>query len=93
MTRFVNLPEASRCLWAKSADGVGHGLLAHMLDVAAVALSILQRESPRSQERMAAGLGLPNPGGEYWVALLVGLHDYGKGIAGFQAKWPEGRLG
>ncbi len=92
MTRFVDLPDASRCLWAKSADGLGHGLLAHMLDVAAVALTILRRESPRSQERMAAGLGLPNPGGEYWIALLVGLHDYGKGIPGFQATWPEGRL-
>lgn len=67
MTRFVDLPDASRCLWAKSADGLGHGLLAHMLDVAAVALTILRRESPRSQERMAAGLGLPNPGGEYWI--------------------------
>lgn len=92
MTRFGDLQEASRCLWAKSADGVGHGLLAHMLDVAAVALAIMRRESPHSRVRMAECLGLPEPGGEVWIAGLVGLHDYGKGIAGFQAKWPEGRL-
>ena len=88
MTRFVDLPVATRCLWAKSADGVGHGLLAHMLDVAAVALMILRRESPRSQSRMTEALGVPTP---IWIAVLVGLHDFGKGIAGFQDKWPEGR--
>lgn len=92
MTRFADLQKASRSLWAKSADGVGHGLLAHMLDVAAVALTILRRESPSSRARMAECLGLPVPGADVWIAGCVGLHDFGKGIAGFQAKWPEGRL-
>ena len=35
--RFSELPNAVRLLWAKSGDDTGHGLLAHMLDVAAVA--------------------------------------------------------
>jgi hypothetical protein len=34
--RFSRLPEAARALWAKSLPP-GHGLLAHLLDVAAVA--------------------------------------------------------
>lgn len=69
----------------------GHGLLAHLLDVAAVALTVLEHE-PRSSRRWAAeALGLPLDGAPRWIATLVGLHDFGKAIAGFQAKWPAGR--
>lgn len=92
MTAFSDLSPACRHLWAKSGDGSGHGLLAHMLDVAAVALAILNRESPGSRIWIARNLGLPVETVDRWVAALVGLHDFGKAIAGFQAKWPDGRL-
>jgi len=45
VTRFESLSAAARSVWAKSGDPSGHGLLAHMLDVAAVAEQILNRES------------------------------------------------
>ncbi len=91
MLGFSDMDDASRYLWAKSDEGAGHGLLAHLLDVAAVALTVLEHE-PRSSRRWAAeALGLPLDGAPRWIATLVGLHDFGKAIAGFQAKWPVGR--
>jgi CRISPR-associated endonuclease/helicase Cas3 len=78
-----------RCypFWAKSAPATsttchGHALLSHLLDVAAVARVLLERfiPPPALQEFRAEVL-----------AALAGLHDYGKAIPGFQAKWPEGR--
>ena len=36
MTRFDTLSPAARTVWAKSGEPHGHGLLAHMIDVAAV---------------------------------------------------------
>ncbi|MBB4842878.1 CRISPR-associated endonuclease/helicase Cas3 [Paucibacter oligotrophus] len=89
--RFSALAASARVLWAKSADnGAGHGLLAHLLDVAAVAESILELEPEASTTKIAQGLGLaPHQLGR-WVATLAGLHDYGKAIPGFQAKWPAG---
>lgn len=89
---------AARQQWAKSADlsrgdpPGGHGLLAHMLDVAAVAQSILQRESPQTRAWIAEQFGLPPAQITKWLAALVGLHDWGKSIPGFQAKWPDGRV-
>lgn len=63
-------------------------MLAHLLDVAAVALTVLEHE-PRSSRRWAAeALGLPLDGAPRWIATLVGLHDFGKAIAGFR---PNGR--
>lgn len=91
MTSFTDLPIASRCLWAKSADGQGHGLLAHMLDVAAVASAILERESDSTHTWAARCFGLSSEAVTAWIAAMVGLHDFGKGIPGFQAKWPKGR--
>ena len=58
MLGFSDMDDASRYLWAKSDEGAGHGLLAHLLDVAAVALTVLEHE-PRSSRRWAAeALGL-----------------------------------
>lgn len=73
--------------WGKSApeeSGAvhGHSLLSHLLDVAAVARVLLERFVPPS--------ALQEFGVEV-LATLVGLHDYGKAIPGFQAKWPQGR--
>jgi len=82
-------------LWAKSGDdplsAEGHGLLAHLLDVAAVAEVLLERESPTSLEWAARGFGLPVEYCAGWLASLAGLHDYGKAIPGFQVKWEIGR--
>ncbi|MGV6476113.1 CRISPR-associated helicase Cas3' [Azotobacter vinelandii] len=90
-TRFSELPACSRALWAKSGEPGGHGLLAHMLDVAAVAETLLEREPPATHECFAAQFGLPESVFSRHVAALAGLHDFGKAIPGFQAKWPAGR--
>lgn len=87
--RFSTLLPAGRAIWAKSQDG-GHGLLAHMLDVAATAEVILEWEPSATIDWAAAAFGLPREHCRRWLAALVGLHDFGKAIPGFQAKWPDG---
>lgn len=89
--RFSELSAACRYLWAKSGDGRGHGLLAHMLDVAAVTTAILEREAESNRKWIERSFGLPLASALRWIPPLVGLHDFGKAITGFQAKWPEGR--
>ena len=88
---FESLSPAARSIWAKSGDPGGHGLLAHMLDVAAVAEQILSRESPITLRRLARALKLSESQVVRWIAAMVGLHDIGKAIPGFQAKWETGR--
>lgn len=89
--RFSALPGQLRALWAKSDEARGHGLLAHLLDVAAVTEVMLRLEPGETRKMMAASLGLPEADAVRWVAALAGLHDLGKAIPGFQAKWPEGQ--
>lgn len=91
MGRFADLSEQARRLWAKSGDGQGHSVLAHMLDVAAVAERMLAHEPASTLDWAARALGLERAHVARWVACLVGLHDFGKVIPGFQDKWPEGR--
>lgn len=91
MNKFSTLSAAARALWAKSGEPSGHGLLAHLLDVAAVAERILALEPPSTCELAAAALGLGITDLPRWVGALAGLHDLGKAIPGFQAKWPAGR--
>ena len=73
--------------WAKSAPATsttchGHALLSHLLDVAAVARVLLERFiPPPALQAFRAEV----------LAALAGLHDYGKAIPGFQAKWRQGR--
>jgi CRISPR-associated endonuclease Cas3-HD len=88
---FEQLPDSARALWAKSGEAQGHGLLAHMLDVAAVAETLLYRESEQTLQWAAQTFGLPLPSTPRWLAAMAGLHDFGKGLPGFQAKWPQGR--
>lgn len=88
---FDELSPQARGVWAKTdADGDRHRLLPHLLDVAASALALLERE-PESSIRMAcsglgisAGMSLDDQ--RSWLAYLVGLHDIGKASPGFQAK-------
>ncbi|ASL27151.1 CRISPR-associated helicase/endonuclease Cas3 [Azotobacter chroococcum] len=89
--RFSHLTPAARRLWAKSGEAPGHGLLAHLLDVAAVAEVLLEHEPPATLEHFARQFGLPVPAFARQAAALAGLHDFGKAIPGFQDKWPEGR--
>lgn len=88
---FSALPPHARAIWAKSGDPIGHGLLAHMLDVAAVAEVLLEHEPPSTLEYFARQFGLPETSFVRYAAALVGLHDFGKAIPGFQNKWPQGQ--
>ena len=91
-TCLNELPVAVKVIWAKTPREEGaafHPLLLHMLDVAAVAETILEYEPPSSVRWLAELLGLPHP--KRWVAALCGLHDFGKAIPGFQAKSEEGK--
>ncbi len=91
MKGFADLSDQARRLWAKSGDGFGHGVLAHLLDVAAVAERMLAHEPPGTLDWAAQALGLEHEHVARWVACLVGLHDFGKAIPGFQDKWLAGR--
>ncbi|MGE4405177.1 CRISPR-associated helicase Cas3' [Pseudomonas sp.] len=91
MKGFSDLGDQARRLWAKSGEGFGHGVLAHLLDVAAVAESIMQHEPESSRDWASKALGLEPQHVSRWVACLAGLHDFGKAIPGFQDKWPGGR--
>lgn len=94
MSRFSDLSNAARSIWAKSgdADDGGHGLLAHMLDVAAVAAEILFQEPPSTQKWLACAMGCDAHSAQNLVVAWVGLHDLGKATPGFQDKWPAGRI-
>lgn len=87
---FSALSAAARGLWAKSGEPSGHGLLAHLLDVAAVVECLLAIEPPSTRQWAASAFGLDPAACPRWIAALAGLHDFGKGIPGFQAKWPQG---
>jgi len=91
-TAFSALSPAARAIWSKSeaGDGGGHGLLAHMLDVAAVAETLLEREPKATLAWASDRLGLPHSGCLRWIAAVAGLHDFGKAIPGFNCKWPAG---
>jgi CRISPR-associated endonuclease/helicase Cas3 len=78
-------------LWAKTTE-LGtpswHPLILHLLDVAACAGAILQREPETTRQRMAEVLGLPWEEAKPWILLVVACHDLGKASPGFQHKWP-----
>lgn len=79
-------------LWAKTAptqDPPYHPLILHLLDVAASAEGVLDREPESTRARMAAILGLPWEHARAWLLLLIACHDIGKASPGFQSKWPE----
>lgn len=88
---FSSLPGQVRVIWAKSGEGGGHGLLAHMLDVAATVESLLALEPSSTMQWVSQQLNMPPNQAVRWLACLVGLHDFGKAIPGFQAKWPDGK--
>jgi CRISPR-associated endonuclease/helicase Cas3 len=77
-------------LWGKSNGGLGLPLVAHLLDVAAAAWEILEREPPQTRALYAADLGLPVDPARRWVCALAGLHDLGKASPAFQQRWAPG---
>jgi len=93
--RFSTLDLQVRALWAKSGDDTfcpeGHGLLTHLLDVAAVAEVLVERETCTSLDWVGREFGLARKQCARWLAALAGLHDYGKAIPGFQRKWEHGK--
>ena len=95
LTCFDELTAGARCVWAKTdPGGASHRLLPHLLDVAASARGILDREPDSSITIFASGLGLPPENSideqRNWLAYVVGLHDIGKASPGFQAKSDPG---
>lgn len=78
-------------LWAKSGVPTGYPLPCHLLDVAAVAFTLVQRLPSSVHRRLAASLGTNVSDAVAWVAAFAGWHDLGKASPGFQAKWPPGR--
>lgn len=81
--------------WGKTSKLMGpvfrrwHPLILHMLDVAASADAVLEREPSSTQKRMGAILGMPWDEARPWLLLIIACHDLGKACPGFQCKWPE----
>ncbi|MDT7920977.1 MAG: CRISPR-associated helicase Cas3' [Meiothermus sp.] len=90
----MSLSDRAKALWAKSdrekGGGSWHPLIAHLLDVAACAEVILEREPPRTLELYAQDLQLDCRQAKAWICALAGLHDLGKASPAFQQKWPQG---
>jgi len=85
------LSPAAASLWAKSTeDGRGHALIGHLLDVAACAEAVLEREPATTRVLYAQDLQTNEATAIRWVIALVGLHDLGKAAPSFQHKWLPG---
>ncbi len=87
---FASLSGECRTLWAKSGEPNGHSLICHMLDVAAV-ISVMLDHCGCNESELARWFGLPPEEVKRWLCASGGLHDLGKAIPGFQAKWLPGR--
>jgi CRISPR-associated endonuclease/helicase Cas3 len=76
-----------KSFWAKTSAHSWHPLVLHVLDVAATADAILQREPESTRQRFAQTLGMDWQSARPWILLLIACHDLGKGCPGFQCKW------
>ena len=87
--------------WGKAGreDQGCHLLVYHCLDVAAVAITLLEQR-PELLRRLAAAMGLPPEQAKPWCVFLLGLHDLGKFAEAFQqlredlrfAFWPDEKI-
>ncbi|MEO8032059.1 MAG: CRISPR-associated helicase Cas3' [Gemmatimonadota bacterium] len=88
-----SLPNAWAAVWAKTdregGSGRWHPLVLHLIDVAACADAILEREPESTRARMGEILGLDWAEARGWLLFLVACHDLGKACPGFQSKWPQ----
>jgi len=79
--------------WAKTSQIMGpvirlwHPLILHLLDVAACADEILNREPESTRKRIAEILGMSWEEAHAWILSIIACHDLGKGCPGFQCKW------
>lgn len=88
---MINLSPAAQSLWAKSTeDEQGHALIGHLLDVAACAEALLEREPTSTRRLYAQDFQAEEGKALHWVIALVGLHDLGKASPAFQHKWLPG---
>ncbi len=77
-------------LWAKTNEqqpDIYHPLILHLLDVAASAEAILEREPRKTRERIGGILGLPWSQARSWILIIIACHDLGKASPAFQSKW------
>lgn len=77
-------------IWAKTDNNnplSWHPLLLHMLDVAACADVILNREPKSTRDSLSSTLGMKWVDARPWLLLVIACHDLGKACPGFQTKW------
>lgn len=75
-------------LWGKTnSDGDWHPLLLHMIDVAAAADAILEREPNATRCLLANAFGLTWSDARPFLLLIIACHDLGKACPAFQIKW------
>lgn len=91
----LSLSDGARVLWGKSErekNGASwHPLIHHMLDVAACAEAVLEREPERARMLYTEDFGFAcYTKAKPWLLALVALHDLGKASPTFQALWPQG---
>lgn len=80
-------------LWGKAnrENERWHPLVCHMLDVAAVAREVLNREPESTRNMYASDFGLQWEYAEGWALFFIALHDIGKATPSFQ-KMCENKL-
>ena len=85
-SRSGTRPEHFSGPWGKSArDGSWHSVIGHSLDVAVVARRLMGQ--PVLHARLSTAFGCPLAEGQLdRLAVVAGIHDGGKCLAGFQAK-------
>jgi CRISPR-associated endonuclease/helicase Cas3 len=83
-------PRDTSVLWAKTGpSGSYHPLVLHLLDVAACADALIEREPATTRDRFGGILGLAWPEARPWLLLIIACHDLGKACPGFQLKWGD----
>ncbi|HNX77247.1 MAG TPA: CRISPR-associated helicase Cas3' [Candidatus Rifleibacterium sp.] len=79
-------------LWGKTGpDENWHPLLLHMVDVAAVADAILEREPQATRQMLANSFGLPWSDARPFLLQIIACHDLGKACPAFQIKWDQAK--